>query len=341
MKKKPFKSLRTSFIAWFLGSTTGLIVYVLLAINIHDLHNGMYILGVLFVMLSAAQFIVFYKFTNSISYISSKMRSTSLGNLSEKVSGWDRNDEIGELVRSYNDLVGRIGEGVKRERQFIADMAHGLKTPIAVMKTSFEITLSRKRKSEEYSQVLQEAMVEITRLTNILEHVLDLARLEAPLKNKEGKNLNLSQLLEEIEDIAQKLALTKKIEVKASIAKNITIWGYKYKLARAIWNIIDNAIKYTSPKGKVEIILGKNAEQAVVTISDNGQGIDKEDLPYIFDRFYRGSVKGKALGSGLGLAIAEAVVQLHQGSLKVKSKLGQGSTFVMTLPLKANKITSS
>jgi len=139
--------------------------------------------------------------------------------------------------------------------------------------------------------------------------------------------------MEELFELTEKMALKKNIKVSGSFAKNIKVIGFKEKLGRALLNIIDNAVKYTPIKGKIDIVLNKNKYQAILEIKDNGIGIPQKDIPHIFDRFYRGSTKEKTLGSGLGLAITKTIINSHRGEIEVKSKIGNGTVFTINLPL--------
>ncbi len=128
------------------------------------------------------------------------------------------------------------------------------------------------------------------------------------------------------------MAMAKNITVYSNINKNIKINGFREKVARAVLSLIDNAVKYTPVKGKIEITLEKAGSKALIVIKDNGSGISRVELKKIFNRFYRGAKTEKVLGSGLGLAISKSIVVLHQGEIKVKSAVGKGSTFVIVLP---------
>ncbi|MCL5784908.1 MAG: ATP-binding protein [Patescibacteria group bacterium] len=333
MRKQNFKSLRTKLFLRYIGSLIALVGYFLLVLHFHETLSGMEFLAALFIALSLTGFMVIYQITSPLTYLSSKIKMTSIGNLGEKITGWKQDDEIGELILSYNNLLDRLNDGVQRERQFIADVAHELKTPLSTLHSSFEIACSRKRESKEYRQVLQEAMTEVEQITATLNRILDLAWLEAPVEEKKRRKFSLNELLEELFDVAQKLALKKKIEINLSIISNVEMTGFKDKIALALLNLVDNAIKYTSHEGKVELVLEKRQDKVLVAVKDNGQGIEREDLAHIFDRFYRGAKTENVSGSGLGLAIAKSIVQLHQGEIRVKSVLGQGSTFTITFPL--------
>lgn len=327
------KSLRAKLFFWYVGSLVVVIAYFLLFIHYYPIPHTIHILITLFIVLALAQFLAVYKITNSINKLSSKMKLISSENLEEKITGIGSDDEIGELSNSFNSLLDRLSEAFKREQQFIADVTHELKTPLATLKSSFEVVLNKPRNGEEYKKVIEGALAETDQISQTLKNVLDIAWSETPEVSKKKTKFNLSGLVNDLYEIAQKIAVKKRIQVKLSTTKGVYILGFKDKLARAILNIIDNAVKYSPVQGQVEIILEKTPNKALISIIDQGQGILDEEVQHIFNRFYRGSKTEKTLGSGLGLAIAESIVNLHQGEIKVKSKKGKGSTFVIVLPL--------
>lgn len=260
------------------------------------------------------------------------MKLISDKNLDQRVDGIKSQDEIGELAETFNNLLDRLNAAFKREQQFIADVAHELKTPLATLLSSYEVSLNKIRSLEEYQRVIKGAIIEIQDLSTTVKNVLDLAWSKAPSEYKKPIKFNLSNLVEDLVEITQKMALKKQIKITASIEKNIYIQGFQDRLGRAILNIADNAIKYTKEKGNIEIILKKDY-QAIIIFKDTGKGIAKKDLPFIFDRFYRGSTSDKVFGAGLGLAITKAIITLHSGTIAVKSNLNKGSTFIISLPL--------
>lgn len=330
---KKFKSIKAKLFLWYITSLIIVIAYFLLFIHYYTVPHAIHILIGLFVVLAFAQFITVYKITKSITYLSSRIKLISSENLDEKVTGIGKGDEIGELADSFNNLLDRLQEAFRREQQFIADVAHELKTPLTTLKSSFEITLSKPRNNGEYKEVIEEAITETDQLSQTLKNVLDLAWSETRYSQNNKKRFNLSELVGDLFEIAQKMAIQKKVEVNLSTTPNVFVKGFKDKLARVILNLIDNAIKYSPKGGKIEIILEKSPNKALVNIIDNGPGISEGDLPHIFNRFYRGSKTDKVLGSGLGLAIAKSIITIHQGEIRVKSAKGKGSAFIVVLPL--------
>lgn len=263
--------------------------------------------------------------------ITHKLKRISSQNLEERVENPKTNDEMEDLALSFNNLLDRLRESFLRERQFIADLAHELKTPLANLQASIELVLSSQRKKEEYKKVLSETLTDTQRLTNTLRNVLDLAYFEADMSSN-NKVFSLSSLAEEVADITEKLAFKKKIEVKKNINSDINCIGNKEGLFRAFLNIIDNAVKFTQEKGKILISLERKSDLAILGIEDSGIGIDKSDLAHIFERFYRGNKSKKITGAGIGLAIALAIIKVHKGEIKVKSQVKKGTTVKVFLP---------
>ncbi len=286
----------------------------------------------LFILAVAGYFIV-KKLTSSLTDLSEQIKHISSRNLDKHIRGINSKDEIGELAKSFNDLLDRLNQSFKREQQFIADVAHELKTPLATLRSALEVAISRERSNDEFKKVITEAIKDTNHLTTTLKNILDLAWSETPIEKNNTERFNLSELMNELCEISQKMAVHKKINIKVQIVNDIHIIGSKEKLVRALLNIIDNAIKYTPPVGIVTLSLKKGHNNAYINIKDTGQGILEKEIPHIFDRFYRGSDTDKVFGSGLGLAITKSSINLHHGDIHVESIVGQGSVFTITLPL--------
>ena len=330
MKKS--NSLRFKLFFWYVVSLALLGFFIVLTVHIYQYKYSVYILGGLFLILSIVGFATIYKITQSIINLSSQIRQISSKNLDKRITSPKNDDEIGELGKSFNELLDRLDVAFKRERQFIADVAHEMKTPIATLRSSFEVTLHKERTNEEYKKIIKDSIIETDRLTTTLRDVLDLAWSEVPNETLRSK-FDLSELMNEMAEIMQKLALKKQINVSHSIISGIQMLGFRERLGRAVLNIVDNAIKYTPQNGKITISLIQEYNNALITIKDNGQGIAEDEIEHIFDRFYRGAKTDKVFGAGLGLAITKATVTIHKGAIKVDSKPKTGSTFTIALPL--------
>ncbi|MCL4417114.1 MAG: ATP-binding protein [Actinobacteria bacterium] len=273
------------------------------------------------------------KIMRPISNISNRMEKISSEHLDERIDNPKTEDEIEKLTTTFNNLLGRMQEAFHRERQFIGDVAHELKTPVATLRSEIELVLSKKRTEHEYKRALEETLVDANRLSTIIKNILDLAWLEAENAQLGERYFNLSNVVNEIREIALKLGSQKQIKLQEKIEANLEITGDEDKISRAILNIVDNAIKYTPNKGLVSIALYKRNKRAILEIKDTGAGISEKELPHVFERFYRGSKTTKTLGSGLGLAIAQGIIQAHKGLIKIVSKVGKGTSVIISLPL--------
>jgi heavy metal sensor kinase len=269
---------------------------------------------------------------NPITQISQQLKKISAENLKERVPQYPTGDEIEELAHTFNHLLDRLDEAFARERQFISDIAHELKTPIAILKSEIEVAVSKDRPKQEYQKALKEILSDVNRLSAMIKNLLDLAWIEAENPNFEKNQFNLSAALTELGDIAAKLAGQKHLRFKSQLRKGVIISGAENKISRAVFNILDNAIKYTPAGGTVTLSLYQKGGNAVIKIKDTGVGIPQTEQKKIFERFYRGSLTAKTPGSGLGLAIAKGIIAAHQGTLRVISQRGKGTTATITLP---------
>ncbi|MFQ6041967.1 MAG: sensor histidine kinase, partial [Candidatus Poribacteria bacterium] len=215
-----------------------------------------------------------------------------------------------------------------------ADASHELRTPLTVMRGQTEVTLRRKRPDEEYRQVLESNLEEMEWMSRIVENLLTLSRADAGEIQLEVRPVQLEQLLSDAYEECKALALSKNIEVFLDKAEEVAVPGDELKLRQLLLNLIDNAVKYTPEGGRVRLSLKKDGKFARLQVTDTGIGISQEDLPRIFDRFFRvDKARSREMGgSGLGLSIVQWIINAHQGRIEVDSKLGEGSCFTVWLP---------
>ncbi|MCL4387211.1 HAMP domain-containing protein, partial [Patescibacteria group bacterium] len=237
--RKWFTSLRSKLLLWYIVSLFLMAFFVLLLVHVFPVKNGIYFLILLFFTLAVLGFTIIYKITESLTYLSGRMKNISSKNLDERIIDIEGNDEIGELAITFNGLMDRLHDAFKREQQFIADVAHELKTPLASLRGTLEIALRQKRDNEEYRKSIKEGLEEAHKLSSTLKNVLDLAWSETPEEQKNAKEFNVSFLMEELLETAQKMAIQKKITVSGKIEKDINILGYREKFGRSILNILD------------------------------------------------------------------------------------------------------
>ncbi len=242
-------------------------------------------------------------------------------------------DEIGDLVRAFNQTLGRLENLFHTQRRFVADVGHELRTPLTVIKGN--ATLLRKMGCSD-EEALGSIESEVDRLTRMIGDLLLLASVESGKLPLAHQLVELDTLLLEVMQQTRVLALDR-IKMRLGNIDQILVCGDRDRLKQVLLNLIDNAIKYTPLGGEVVVGLEKFDQRCQITIIDTGPGIPPEDLPHIFDRFYRAeksrtrSHDGK--GFGLGLSIAYWIVKHHDGIIEVESTMGQGTTFYVWLPL--------
>ncbi len=246
-------------------------------------------------------------------------------------------DEIGQLIHAFNETLGRLENLFYAQRRFIADVGHELRTPLTVIKGN--VDLMRKLRCGD-DESLDSITAEVDRLTRMVGDLLLLARAESGKLPLNEDLVELDTLLLEVLQQTQVLAADT-LTMRLDEIDQVLVCGDRDRLKQVLINIVGNAIKYTPAGGEVVAGIAKESGQAKITIRDTGTGIPEEDLPHIFDRFYRTeksrtrSKDGK--GFGLGLSIAYWIVRHHQGRIEVQSEVGVGTTFWVWLPLSSGE----
>ncbi len=246
-------------------------------------------------------------------------------------------------VKEYSDqLEKKVDERTKElkhlydaQSQFLSDISHELQTPLAVLEGNIGLIQKENGKGHPDSKAWETVDKTIGKMSHIIESLLSLARADSGEHVLEKNVVRLDQLLPEIYEDCQILAQNKNIGFHFQKDADATVLGSREKLKELFLNLVSNALKFTDAGGEIKIVLSKDAHKAKVTVSDTGCGIAEEDLPHIFERFYQSNDK-KAGGIGLGLAICKQIVQSHGGTITVRSQLGQGSQFIVSLPLHGN-----
>lgn len=257
------------------------------------------------------------------------------GDLSQRLTMQTASDEIGRLAGTFNNMIGRLDASFRQIRQFTSDASHELRTPLTVMKGETELVLRRPRPLEDYHSVLESNLEEIDRMTRIVDELLFLSRADMGAVKMELLPVALETLVEDIHRQATLLGQDRAIEVMLGTVVPARVQGDELRLRELLLNLVENAVKYSNPKGKVTISLVTDGQQAIVSVTDQGIGIAPDDRPKIFDRFFR-TDEARAhtkKGTGLGLAICSWIAEAHKGRISVHSELGRGSTFTVTLPL--------
>ena len=263
-----------------------------------------------------------------VSDISDAALTISIDNLSERLPLAKTGDEIARLTEVLNGMFGRLESAVETLSQFVADASHELRTPLSVIRTTADLALRRARSPESYRQSLEEVSLEAERMTRIVEDLLTLARTDTVTFEMPRAELDLREVLSSVCSEAGPLADVRGIQVESSLGPEPAfVLGNRAALHRLFLALMDNALKYSSPAGKVIVRIDRTNGQVTALVKDFGRGIAKTDLPHIFKRFYRADPARSGEGHGLGLALADSVARAHRASIEVDSKEGSGTSF--------------
>lgn len=255
---------------------------------------------------------------------------TRADDLSRRVPYANRPDEIGDLARAFNQTLERLERLFRTQQRLLADVSHELRTPLTAIRGNLDLM---SRMGEADPESMEAIQTEIERMTRLVGDLLLLARADSGGLPLERRPVELDNLLFDV--YRQVRVVDPPVFVELVEVDQATIMGDVDRLKQLLINLVENAIKYTPAGGEVRISLSKKAGWAQLEVADNGIGIPAENLPHIFDRFYRvDKARTRAQGgSGLGLSIAQWIAQAHGGAIRVSSTVGEGTTFTVTLPL--------
>ncbi len=254
-------------------------------------------------------------------------------NMKVKLKIPNTKDEIQKLAETFNDMLTRLESAFSMQRRLFADLSHELKTPLTILKGEFEVILKKARSNEEYQGTLRSALEETDRIIMLAENLLILAKFDSKEVSQKTEKVDLAGLLKGLVNNAKGLAELKDIALSFSGPVSAWVLADRNQLKTLFLNVVDNAFKYTQPKGEIAISLSVNNTSARVDIKDTGVGIQQEEIEHIFDRFYRVDKSRSSSGFGLGLSIAKSIAEAHGGGIFVSSSPGEGATFTITLPL--------
>lgn len=230
-----------------------------------------------------------------------------------------------------------IEESLEEQKRFVADASHELRSPLTALKTSMEVALRDKKMSlTEAKKVIKSNLEDIDSLQSLSNNLLSLANLQSNGRNFVFKKVDIAEVVKSAYRKLLPLAKEKNIKIRIEFKKQ-TILANKESLEGMVFIFLDNAIKYTPQDGEVVVKTKVGKRNLVIKIKDTGIGISKEDIPHIFDRFYRvdqSRSKESVLGFGLGLSLAKRIIEIHKGTVEVSSGLRKGTTFTISLPLK-------
>ncbi len=272
-------------------------------------------------------------FTRRLKRIMVSMRIIRSGDYSHRVD-MGGNDELTVLGNEFNDLVDKLRTSEQKRSNFVSDASHELKTPLASIKLLTDSILQNDMDIETVKEFVGDIGNEADRLNRMSQKLLSLSRIETQA-DSDCEIVYISPTIDRVVRMLSALAQEQQLQVKTNIQKDCSILIIEDDLYQILFNLVENAIKYSTPGGNVEIALYALEDNAILQVSDTGVGIPQDSLEHIFERFYRVD-KGrsrKSGGSGLGLSIVRNMVERNSGSIRVDSTVGQGSTFTVSFPI--------
>jgi heavy metal sensor kinase len=271
-----------------------------------------------------------------VDQITREARSISAQNLSSRLLVPRTGDELQRLSETLNGMLERLEQAFRRITQFTADASHELRTPVALMRTRAEIVLRKSRCEEEYRETLRQILEDLQRTSSLIENLMLLARADSGAEALERTRIDLAENLGRACLEGRALAEAKQISLRTDLPESpLWIEGDAPSLRRLFLILLDNAVKFTSPKGRITVSLSASNGCALAEVRDTGIGIAAGDLPHIFERFFRAdrARSRETGGAGLGLSIGKWIAEAHGGTITVLSKPGEGSAFQVRIPL--------
>lgn len=307
-------------------------------ILINEINKILFLLGVIFLVLVVLLTVLIsrsitYPITSAIT-VAGKIANGKYGTQIDQKS---RNEETQNLIDAINDMSVKLQTEEKQKRQITADVAHELRTPLSNLQGNLEAMLDGIW--EPNQEKLLSCHEEIIRLASIVQQMQVLYSLENRNEQLECESIDFSVLCRSLSvDFAMKLE-AKQIRLTVYAKKGDIVWGDRYKIRQCMINLISNAIQYSDVGGEIELHISNDDQYTTILVKDHGVGIPADELPNLFERFYRvdKSRSTKTGGMGIGLSITKAIVERHGGMISVESTPGKGSTFIMTFPQKSEK----
>jgi two-component system OmpR family sensor kinase len=264
--------------------------------------------------------------------ISSAAVKISAGDLSQRINVAEAESELGKLGSVLNSTFARLEAAFAQQKQFASDAAHELRTPVTVMLTQAQTALNRERSPAEYRETVEVCQRAAQRMRKLIGALLELARLDAGQEQMKRLRFDFSRTVADCVELVRPLAEESEIKIFTELSP-LEITGDAERLAQVATNLLTNAIQYNKPGGEVRVKLASQSGLAILTVSNTGNGISREDLPHVFRRFYRGDKSRTGGNTGLGLAISKAIVEAHGGAIEVFSTEKAGTFFTVRLPL--------
>lgn len=305
-------------------------------ISVLQTYKNVAFIGVIMItiLIGSGGFFLTSQALRPVSHLTRVAREIGSGDLSQRIEV-SYGDEIGVLATTLNDMFDRLQAAFTRERRFTSDASHELRTPLAIIEAEATLALEKNRSKYEYQKALGAITQEAMHMSNVISNLLFLARDDAGKEVLDLEPVELGNFIDDLAEDVSVLCRRKKLTLEVGRLDNPIIQGHETRLRQLFLNILENAIRYTPPRGTVSVSVTRQDTMAVVRVIDTGPGIPPEELGHIFEPFFRvdegrGRTDG---GSGLGLAIGQRIAKALGGRIEVESQVNKGSTFSVFLPV--------
>ena len=299
-------------------------------------------LGILLVVIVAGSCVAYFligHYTKPVQQLSAHMKEISPNTLSDSIEIEGGGEEIQELVKSFNQMTEQLDEAFAMQRRFSASAAHELRTPITVLRTKLDVFKKKKREQHEYDELVTTMETYIDRLSSIITDLLEFAET-SELGEAEDVSLDsvIKTVVDDLESVAQNNMVNVQVNAHSdtqSEAQTFIVKGNTNLLYRALYNLVENAIRYNNEEGSVNITLETRGQEGVIIIADTGVGIAPEQRELVFEPFYRvnKSRSREFGGAGIGLSLVKTILKRHGASITVSENNPQGSVFTIRIPL--------
>jgi heavy metal sensor kinase len=281
----------------------------------------------------AGGYLIIGRALRPVDHITERARQIGAGDLHQRLEYTDSSSEMASLTSVLNEMFDRLQRMFESQKQFVQDASHEIRSPLAALRLRLEVALRQPRSAEEYRRVIESSLQDVERLTALAEDLFLLARADSNNLTMELREISLCEVLSGVCDQLMPLAESRHVELRLEADSPCFVYADRVGITRAFRNIVENALKYTPPGGKVKVTVRPEGDQIRTDVEDTGVGIPIEEQANIFRRFYRvdHARSRDAGGTGLGLAICDQIIRAHQGRLEVESAPGQGSRFKIYL----------
>lgn len=268
-----------------------------------------------------------------IRQLTETIRSISSGRMDARAPTLKASDELGELIALFNSMVGKIEKLLRGMRESLDNVAHDLRTPMTRMRGIAEVTLRSGGDVGACREALADCLEESDRIIRMLNTLMDISEAESGAMTLDLKSVEVCRIIDEVIALYGHVAEDREVRIETRCPQELFISADPVRIAQALGNLVDNAIKYTPQGGAVEVSARQEVGRVVMIVKDTGIGMGPDEIPRIWDRLYRSDQSRSQKGLGLGLSLVKAIVEAHKGEVSVSSEPSRGSVFTLCLPV--------